>query len=157
MNALILPVSPAIPTLIRAAGDRAQVRFLEFFAAQIRNPHTRRAYVRAVTDFLAWCEAVGVDSLAAVQPLHVAAWIEAQTRARSAPTVKLRSVGNSGRQNLSSSPVPIELLSVSRRGEIAQSGLSPLAVVEDFDPFGDLGDGLLARSVAPMMDQFVLE
>ena len=36
----------------------------------------------------AWCEAHGVSSLAAVQPLHVAAWIEGQTRERSAPTAK---------------------------------------------------------------------
>jgi hypothetical protein len=31
--------------------------------AQIRNPHTRRAYARAVTDFLSWCESIGVTSL----------------------------------------------------------------------------------------------
>jgi len=31
--------SPALPVLVAAAGDRAGVRFLEFFAAQIRNPH----------------------------------------------------------------------------------------------------------------------
>ncbi len=43
-----------VPALI-AAGDRASYRFLEFFAANIRNPHTRQAYSRAVTDFLAWC------------------------------------------------------------------------------------------------------
>ena len=87
-----LPVQPAngpiIPTLIAAAGERACIRFLEFFASTIRNPHTRRAYARAVTDFLAWCEKHGVPSVAAIQPLHVAAWIEGQTRERSAPTVK---------------------------------------------------------------------
>jgi len=42
-----------MPTLVAAAGERAAVRFLEFFAGTIRNPHTRRAYGRAVTDFLA--------------------------------------------------------------------------------------------------------
>jgi len=57
-------------------------------ASTLRNPHTRRAYVRAVTAFLLWCEEAGVPSIAAVQPLHVAAWIEGQTRERSAPTVK---------------------------------------------------------------------
>jgi hypothetical protein len=31
------------PALIAAAGARASYRFLEFFTAQIRNPHTRRA------------------------------------------------------------------------------------------------------------------
>jgi hypothetical protein len=40
--------------LITAAGDAASLRFLEFFAANIRNPHTRRAYGRAVADFLIW-------------------------------------------------------------------------------------------------------
>jgi site-specific recombinase XerD len=52
------------------------------------NKHTRRAYSRAVTDFLAWCEGVGVTSMTEVQPLHVATWIEIQTNAVSAPTVK---------------------------------------------------------------------
>ena len=79
-----------LPALIAAAGDKASVRFLEFFAATIRNPHTRRAYGRAVADFLAWCEDAGMPSIAAVRPLHVATWIELQTRERSAPTVKLR-------------------------------------------------------------------
>jgi site-specific recombinase XerD len=61
---------------------------LEFFAANIRNMHTRRAYSRAVADFLAWCDLNGVASITAVQPLHVATWIEIQTRELSAPTVK---------------------------------------------------------------------
>jgi site-specific recombinase XerC len=80
----------AVPALVVAAGGRAQLRFLEFFAAAIRNPHTCRAYGRAVADFLAWCETHGVPSLTAVQPLHVAAWIEAQARELAAPTVKQR-------------------------------------------------------------------
>ena len=79
---------PVLPTLVVAAGDRASTRFLEFFASTLRNPHTRRAYARAVGDFLAWCEEHAVPSIAAVQPLHVAAWIEGQTREHSAPTVK---------------------------------------------------------------------
>ena len=80
----------ALPALVMAAGERAGIRFLEFFASTIRNPHTRRAYGRAVADFLAWCADHGVASITAVQPLHVAAWVELQTRERSAPTVKLR-------------------------------------------------------------------
>jgi hypothetical protein len=36
--------APAVPVLVAAAGERAGMRFLEFFAANIRNPHTRRAY-----------------------------------------------------------------------------------------------------------------
>lgn len=79
-----------VPSLITAAGERASLRFLEFFAANIRNPHTRRAYGRAVADFLTWCEERGVASIAAVQPLHVAAWIELQQKEHAAPTVKQR-------------------------------------------------------------------
>ena len=85
----LLP-SIILPAIVAAAGARAEMRFLEFFAASIRNPHTRRAYARAVGDFLAWCEDRGVAELGEVQPLHVAAWVEAQARACSAPTVKLR-------------------------------------------------------------------
>jgi hypothetical protein len=33
---------PALPVLVAAAGERASMRFLEFFAANIRSPHTRR-------------------------------------------------------------------------------------------------------------------
>jgi len=77
-----------LPALVAVSGRRAGVRFLEFFAAQIRNPHTRRAYARAVGEFLAWCESTGVRSLPQVQPLHVASWIELQGRKVAAPSVK---------------------------------------------------------------------
>ncbi len=37
-----LPSRPLpVPALVAAAGEQARVRFLEFFAANIRNPHTR--------------------------------------------------------------------------------------------------------------------
>jgi hypothetical protein len=42
----------AVPALVDTAGDQAGLRFLEFFAANIRNPHTRRAYYRASEEFL---------------------------------------------------------------------------------------------------------
>jgi len=83
-----LPGGVAMPMLVMAEGERAGVRFLEFFAGASRNAHTRRAYARAAGSFLAWCEEAGVPSIAAVQPLHVAAWIELQTRERAAPSVK---------------------------------------------------------------------
>ncbi len=86
LGPITTPYAP--PALITAAGEQASLRFLEFFAGTIRNPHTRRAYSRAVGDFLAWCGDHGVGSVAAVQPLHVAAWIERQTRERAAPSVK---------------------------------------------------------------------
>jgi hypothetical protein len=45
-----------MPAVIVAAGDHATRRFLEFFAATIRNKNTRMAYYRAVTEFFAWVE-----------------------------------------------------------------------------------------------------
>ena len=70
MNQLVLISSPTLPAFVTAAGERAGMRFLEFFAANIRNPHTRRAYARAADEFFAWCASVGVPSIAAVQPVH---------------------------------------------------------------------------------------
>jgi site-specific recombinase XerC len=90
MNQLARIEAPRLPELIAAAGDRAGMRFLEFFAANIRNPHTRRAYARAADEFLAWCAAADVPSIGAVQPVHVATWIEAGTRELAAPSVKQR-------------------------------------------------------------------
>jgi len=54
VNQLVAISSPAIPALVAVAGERAAMRFLEFFAANIRNPHTRRAYARAADEFLIW-------------------------------------------------------------------------------------------------------
>jgi hypothetical protein len=52
MNQLVPISSLTLPTLVTTAGERASIRFLEFFAANIRNPHTRRAYYRAAEEFL---------------------------------------------------------------------------------------------------------
>jgi site-specific recombinase XerC len=55
-----------------------------------RRSATRTPAARTAGDFLAWCAQTGVASLTAVQPLHVATWIELQTQTLSAPTVKQR-------------------------------------------------------------------
>jgi integrase/recombinase XerC len=92
MNRLVpLPsAAPQLPGLILAADDHVQTRFLEFFAANIRNKHTRRAYAQATREFFIWCQRAGVTSIADVKPLHVAAYVEQLGRERSAPTVKQR-------------------------------------------------------------------
>jgi hypothetical protein len=59
MNQLARIGISTLPRLIASAGEGAELRFLEFFAANIRNSHTRRAYMRAVANFMAWCEDVG--------------------------------------------------------------------------------------------------
>jgi site-specific recombinase XerD len=90
MNELAPIGASAVPALVAAAGRDAQTRFWEFFAANIRNKHTRRAYAHAVREFLELCESAGVASIADVKPLHVATYIEQLTGTHSAPTVKQR-------------------------------------------------------------------
>jgi hypothetical protein len=45
-----------VPAIVADAGDQAARRFLEFFAATIRNKNTRTAYLHAVSRFFAWCD-----------------------------------------------------------------------------------------------------
>ena len=66
------------------------MQFLDFFAANIRNEHTRRPYARAADEFSAWCASADVPSIGSVQPVHVATWIEAGTRELAASSVKQR-------------------------------------------------------------------
>ncbi len=77
-----------LPALIAEAGERAARRFVEFFTVNIRNPNTRAAYGRAAAAFLYWCERQGISSLADVQPMQIAAYIEQLEGQRSALTVK---------------------------------------------------------------------
>ena len=79
--------SDVVPALIADAGEQAGWRYVEFFTANIRNPHTRRAYARACSRFFAWCEEHGL-TLAAIRPVHVAAWVEGLQEKHGAPGVK---------------------------------------------------------------------
>ncbi len=44
MNQLAPLIAGRIPAIIASRGEKAAYRFLEFFTAAVRNPHTRRAY-----------------------------------------------------------------------------------------------------------------
>lgn len=76
-----------VPTIITNEGAKTTKRFLEFFTANIRNPNTRTSYVRAIHQFLTWCDDRGV-TLEKIEPMVVAAYIEQLTSERSAQTVK---------------------------------------------------------------------
>lgn len=78
----------AVPPMVADAGERASWRFIEFFTANIRNPHTRRAYAQAVRQFFRWCSAHNLHRLGQLTPTIVAAYVEALGRSRSKPTVK---------------------------------------------------------------------
>jgi len=83
-----LPVANVVPAIIAELGDQAGWRYVEFFTANIRNPHTRRAYARACGQFFAWCDQRSL-TLTAIRPHDVATYIEQlQAVEASAPLVK---------------------------------------------------------------------
>jgi site-specific recombinase XerD len=77
----------------RAGGNRRCRRacdaavLLEFFAATIRNRNTRMAYYRACCSSFAWLDSNGISELADIEPIHVAAYIEALQATAAKPTV----------------------------------------------------------------------
>src|SRR5262245_23772435 len=77
-----------LPYILASAGPEAVTRFIEYFTAHLRNPHTRRAYFRNAVSFLRWCESRGIASLQQVRPVTVAAFIEQLQATHSKPTVK---------------------------------------------------------------------
>jgi site-specific recombinase XerD len=76
-----------LPALF-APSERAQQRFIEFFTANIRNPNTRRAYLRAAREFAAWCADMQLGGLPDIEPVHVAAYVEGLQARLAAPSVK---------------------------------------------------------------------
>src|ERR1700745_1032934 len=98
MNALVpkpagravgsVAASLAVPAVIAAAGEHAAPRFLEYFAADIRNRNTRMAYYRAACFFFAWVERHKIGELADIEPIHFAAHIDALQALASHPTGK---------------------------------------------------------------------
>ncbi len=77
----------SVPAIIQRAGSDAQRRFVEFFAARIRNVNTRMAYMRAVARFCDWLVAHKVE-LEQIEPTIVAAYIEELMPIYAAPSVK---------------------------------------------------------------------
>lgn len=84
---LVLASAGQVPAVF-ASDALAARRTFEFFAVNIRNPNTRKAYARGVADFSTWCDRHGLKDVRQVQPLHVAAYIEGLQLA--APSVKQR-------------------------------------------------------------------
>ena len=82
-------VTARLPAILTDAGEDAVTRFVEYFTAHIRNPHTRRAYFRNAIAFLRWCEDErGLRDLKSVKPVLVAAYIEQLQEKYAKPSVK---------------------------------------------------------------------
>lgn len=83
----LTPNRHLVPSLFHPTGERGWTKFVEFFTAHIRNPNTRAAYARAVRRFSDWCGTRHL-SLADLNPVVVAAYIEELGVVASRPTVK---------------------------------------------------------------------
>ena len=62
-----IATSVSLPELVERAWGAARFAWDEFFYAEHHDPHTQKAYQRAVRQFLAWAEGQGVE-LAAITP-----------------------------------------------------------------------------------------
>jgi integrase/recombinase XerD len=63
-----------LPVLVERAGGAARFAWDEFFFAEHHNPHTQKAYLRAVKRFLSWCEGQGVE-LPSITPGQVGQYL----------------------------------------------------------------------------------
>ena len=64
----------SLPVLVERAGGAARFAWDEFFYAEHHNPHTQKAYMRAVRRFVDWAEGEGVE-LAAITPKMVGQYL----------------------------------------------------------------------------------
>ena len=86
-SVIVFDASNQVPALYAPDAPAAK-RAFEFFAVNIRNPNTRKAYARAAADFATWCELHGIADVREVQPVHVAVYIEGLQIA--VPSIKQR-------------------------------------------------------------------
>ena len=70
-----LTIGGPLPALVIDSGKAAETAWDDFFAGRIRNKHTKRAYERAVRNFLAWAEASGRNHLAKITAGDVGRYI----------------------------------------------------------------------------------
>ena len=66
---------PTVPPLIASAGQAAWFAWEEFFYGNCETQHTRRAYRRAVEQFLGWCEERGLE-LHRIAPRDVGQYLD---------------------------------------------------------------------------------
>ena len=69
---LVRSKSETLPAMIEAAGAAGRFAWEEFLYGDIASEHTRKAYGRAVHQFLAWCEEeTGTFELSKVTPRFI--------------------------------------------------------------------------------------
>jgi site-specific recombinase XerD len=144
-----------VPVLIAHAGEAAGWRYVEFFAANIRNPNTRRAYARACGTFFAWCEDRGL-ALTTIRPIDVAAWVEQLQEKHGAPGVKqqLAAVRMLFDWLITGQVVPINPAAAVRGPKhVVKTGKTPLL---DADEWRKLMDSIPTDTVRDLRDRALI-
>ena len=76
------------PAVVERTGDRAVVRFVEFFVVAINNKNTRDAYYHACCRFFVWCENQHISDVSAVEPIHVGVYLQTLAKSFERATIK---------------------------------------------------------------------
>jgi len=79
----------SFPIVFRGTPGHTGMRLAEFFAAHIRNPNTRAAYLQAVCQFLEWAESKKL-ALKDLNPFRIAAYVESLPKRASQPIERER-------------------------------------------------------------------
>ncbi len=79
-------ICPLAPAIVAGSSNQARFAWDEFFAAQIRNPHTRAAYSLAIRKFFAWLAPQNIE-LTDIEPATVGRYFAGHVG--SVPTKKL--------------------------------------------------------------------
>ena len=88
-ESIVQAAAETVPAQVSHCGPEAQEIWLEFFAAQTRNPNTSAAYARADHRLFDWLIEHGSLDVREVRQVRIAAWLESPKREASRPTVKL--------------------------------------------------------------------
>ena len=81
----------SLPALVREGGSAATFAWEEFIYGRIRNPNTRKAYERAIRQFLAHCEQLGRE-LHAITPKDVGTYLDSLSHATSSKKLHLAGI-----------------------------------------------------------------
>lgn len=72
---LVSTLGTNAPSIVLHAGSNARFAWEEFFFGRLRSKHTRRAYMRAVTQLLSWCELRAIP-LTGISPAHIGCFMD---------------------------------------------------------------------------------
>ncbi len=86
----------SFPAVFHGTPNHTGMRLAEFFAAHIRNPNTRAAYLQAVCQFLEWAESKKFG-LMELNPFRIAGYVEI-LRERAGQRIERARQSRKGRQ-----------------------------------------------------------